>query len=180
LALEPVIGYLRGLGVAPAPTILPLSPLHELVERYRRYLLVEPALTVGSVRIYLQTVRLFLATFDGSERVEIDRITTAEVSAFVLEEASRRPGTSIGSVATALRSLLGFLHVEGMLQCSLTGAVPGVGAWRGAALPRPLAAGELRRLLASCDRRPIQAPATGICPPSRNYSRSPPLDSKTT
>jgi integrase/recombinase XerD len=31
--------------------------------------------------------------------------------------------------------------------------VPGVGAWRGAGLPRPLEPGELRRLLASCDRR---------------------------
>jgi site-specific recombinase XerD len=152
LALEPVIGYLRGLGVAPAPMILPLSPLEELVERYRRYLLVERTLTVGSVRIYLQTVRLFLARFDAIDHVELDQITASEVSAFVLAEASRRPGTSIGSVATALRSLLGFLHVEGMLDRSLTGAVPGVGAWRGAALPRPLAAGELRGLLASCDR----------------------------
>jgi integrase/recombinase XerD len=35
----------------------------------------------------------------------------------------------------------------------LGGAVPGVGAWRGAALPRPLEADELRRLLASFDRR---------------------------
>jgi integrase/recombinase XerD len=153
LALEPVIGYLRGLGVGPAPTILPLSPLEELVERYRRYLLVERMLTVGSVQIYLQTVRMFLARFDATEHVELDRITAADVSAFVLAEASRRRGSSIGSVATAPRSLLGFLHVEGLLERSLTGAVPCVGAWRGAALPRPLAAGELRRLLASCDRR---------------------------
>jgi site-specific recombinase XerD len=83
----------------------------------------------------------------------LERVTAAAVSAFVLAEASRRPGTSICSVATALRSLLGFLHVEGLLECSLTGAVPGVGAWRGASLPRPLGPGELRRLLASCDRR---------------------------
>ena len=34
----------------------------------------------------------------------------------------------------------------------MTFAVPGVGAWRGAALPRPLERGELGRLLASCDR----------------------------
>lgn len=154
LALEPVIEYLRGLGATPLPAaIAPLTPVDEVVERYRRYLLVERTLTVGSVRTYLQSVRPFLARFEGLERLEFERITAAEVSAFVLAEASRRPGTSIRSVATALRSLLGFLHVEGMLERSLTGAVPGVGAWRGAALPRPLAAGELRRLLASCDRR---------------------------
>lgn len=80
-------------------------------------------------------------------------MTAAEVSAFVLAEASRRQGTSIRSVATALRSLLVFLHVEGMLERSLAGAVPGVGAWRAAGLPRPLEAGELGLLMASCDRR---------------------------
>jgi integrase/recombinase XerD len=153
-ALEPVMGYLRGLGVIPAPAAVgPRTPVEEVAERYRRYLLVERALTVESARIYLQTVRLFLARFEGAGRVELERVTPAEVSAFLLAEATRRPGTSIRSVATALRSLLVFLHVEGLLERSLAGAVPGVGAWRAAGLPRPLERGELRRLLASCDRR---------------------------
>jgi site-specific recombinase XerD len=78
-------------------------------------------------------------------------MTAAEVSAFVLAEANRRQGTSIRSVATALRSLLGFLHVEGLVDGALAGAVPGVGAWRLAGLPQPLEQGELRRLLDGCD-----------------------------
>ena len=71
-----------------------------------------------------------------------------------MDETARR-GTSICSVATALRSLLGFLHVEGVLERSLAFAVPGVGAWRGAALPRPLERGQVRQLMASCDRRTV-------------------------
>ena len=63
-------------------------------------------------------------------------MTAADVSAFVLAEAERRQGTSICSVATALRSLLGFLHLQGLIERSLSGAVPGVGAWRGAGLPQ--------------------------------------------
>jgi integrase len=43
--------------------------------------------------------------------------------------------------------------VDGVLERSLAGAVPGVGAWRAAGLPRPLERGECRRLSASCDRR---------------------------
>ena len=82
--------------------------------------------------------------FVAGEELELQRVTAAHVSAFVLAEATRREGTSIRSVATALRSLLGFLHVEGVLERSLTGAVPGVGAWRAAGLPRPLESG-------SCD-----------------------------
>jgi integrase/recombinase XerD len=153
-ALEPLIGYLRGLGVVPAPVdIGPLTPVEELVERYRQYLLVERALTVGAARVYVTAIRPFVERFDGPAGIELERVTAAEVSAFVLAEASRRQGTSIRSVATALRSLLVFLHVEGMLERSLTGAVPGVGAWRAAGLPRPLEAGELGLLMASCDRR---------------------------
>ncbi len=152
-ALEPMLGYLRGLGVAPAPVAVPLTPVEELVERYSRYLLVERTLTIETARVYVEAIRPFLASFEQANGLALQRVTAADVSAFVLAESKRRRGTSIRSVATALRSLLGFLHVEGRLERSLTGAVPGVGAWRAAGLPRPLEAGELRRLLASCDRR---------------------------
>jgi integrase/recombinase XerD len=152
-ALEPVIGYLGELGVLPAPVEPALSPVEVLLERYRRYLLVERVLTVESARVYVTAMRPFVESFGVGEGLELHRVTAAGVSAFVLAEATRREGTSIRSVATALRSLLGFLHVVGVLERSLTGAVPGVGAWRAAGLPRPLESGELRRLLASCDRR---------------------------
>ena len=146
------MGICASLGVAPrARGGARLSPVEELLERYRRYLLVERALTVGTAKVYVGAIRPFVASFEVAGRLELERITAADVSAFVLAEASRAAGTSIRSVATALRSLLVFLHVEGLIERSLTGAVPGVGAWRGAALPQPLergraapAAGQLR------------------------------------
>ena len=154
LALEPVIGYLRELGVAPVRVAAgPVTPAEALIERYRRYLLVERALTPGTAKVYVGGIRRFVERFEGPESLEFGRLTAAEVSAFILDEAHRRPGTSIRSVASGLRSLLGFLHVQGLVDRPLGGAVPGVGAWRGAALPRPLEADELRRLLASFDRR---------------------------
>ena len=152
-ALEPLTGYLRSLGATPAPVVTPPSPVDMLVERYRRYLLVERALTRGTADVYVEAIRPFVAGFEAGERLELERLTAADLSAFVLAEARRRQGTSIRSVATALRSLLVFLHVEGLVERSLESAVPGVGAWRAAGLPRPLEPGELRRLLASCDRR---------------------------
>ena len=153
VALEPILGYLRGLGVAPQVVDPgPLGPVGELIERYRRYLLVERTLTPASARLYVRSVRPFVDRFECADRLELERVTSAEVSAFVLDEARRLPGTSIRTVATALRSLLGFLHVEGLVDRPLAGAVPGVGAWRGAGLPRPLESDQLRELLASFDR----------------------------
>ena len=151
LALEPILGYLRGLGVAPEVDDRPVSPVDELIERYRRYLLLERALTPASASLYVGSVRPFVEQFGGADGVELDRLTAAQVSAFMLAETTRRPGTSIRSVATALRSLLAFLYVEGLVDQRLAAAVPGVGAWRGAGLPRPLETDELRRLLASFD-----------------------------
>ena len=62
-ALEPIVGYLRGLGVAPAPAPIVLSVVEELLERYRRYLLVERVLTVESARVY---VRRFARSWSAS------------------------------------------------------------------------------------------------------------------
>jgi hypothetical protein len=112
-----------------------LSTVEELLERYRRYLLVERVLKIESARVYVTAVRPFVESFECDGRLDLGRGTAADVSAFVLAEATRRECTSIRSVATALRSLLGFLHVVGVLGRLLTGAVPGVGAWRAAGLP---------------------------------------------
>jgi integrase/recombinase XerD len=151
LALEPVLGYLRELGVAPDAVVLaPVTAVDGLVERYRRYLLLERALTPGSVKIYVRAVRPFLERFERAGGLELERITTAEVSAFMLAQASW-PGAA-RSAATALRSLLGFLHVTGLVDRSFAGAVPGIAAWRGAVLPRPLESDQLDRLLISFDR----------------------------
>jgi site-specific recombinase XerD len=152
-ALEPVLGYLRGLGVAPvAVPAVPETAAEELLERYRRYLLLERTLTPESARLYVRSVRPFVERFQVADGLELERMAAADVSTFVLDEARRLPGTSIRTVATALRSLLGYLHVVGLVDRSLTGAVPGVGAWRGASLPRPLESDQLQRLLSEFDR----------------------------
>jgi len=115
-ALEPVMTYLHGLGVTPAPVLAPLMPVEELIERYRRYLLAERALTPGTATVYVTAIRPFIASFDSGERLELERVTAVEVNAFVLAEVRRRPGTSVRSVATALRSLLTFLHLQGLVR----------------------------------------------------------------
>jgi hypothetical protein len=55
-------------------------------------------------------------------------------------------------LVTALRSLLRFLHVEGMVPGPLVGAVPAVAGWRLAALPRGLDYAEVAAVLAGPTR----------------------------
>lgn len=83
-ALDPLISYLIATGVVAAPVAEPGGPVEEIVERYRRYLLVERGLTPGTAHVYVGAVRLFVAGMVTDGRVQFERMTAAEVSAFVL------------------------------------------------------------------------------------------------
>ncbi|MEX2035589.1 MAG: tyrosine-type recombinase/integrase [Xanthobacteraceae bacterium] len=152
-ALEPLLAYLRGLGVEPAPVVVAATPADELLERYRRYLLVERGLAAVTVRGYVDIVRPFLAGRVAADGSGLERLAARDVTAFVLAECPGRSRGSAKLLVCALRSLLGFLHVDGVLAESLSGAVPSVAGWRLAGLPRGLEPAQARRLLAGCDRR---------------------------
>ena len=53
---------------------------------------------------------------------------------------------------TALRSLLRFLHLRGVIGGPLAGAVPSTASWRLSGLPRALEPEQVDALLGSCDR----------------------------
>lgn len=153
-AMRPLLEYLRALGVvSPPATAEPATPLDRLLERYRCYLTIERSLAPTTARGYLDAVRPFLAGRVTPAGLDLAALTAADITAFIV---ARCPGQAPGSAkltVTALRSLLGFLHVTGVLPRSLVAAVPRVASWRLAALPRGLEPTEVRRLLASCERR---------------------------
>jgi len=152
-AMRPPLGYLRRLGVVPeAPEPEPDAPVDRLLTRYRRFLTVERGLAPTTACGYLAAVRPFLASRVTLTGLDLADLTAADITAFV---AAHCPGQAHGSArltVTALRSLLGFLHVERVLPRSLAGSVPRVASWRLASLPRGLAGAEVERLLTSCDR----------------------------
>ena len=152
--LVPLVTYLRALGVTPEPAARPADgPIDVLVERYRAYLLGERGLAAGTVRYYERIARLFLAqTPAPGGDLDLGRLTAGDVGRFVLEQCAARSVGSAKNVVMALRSLLRFLHLDGVTAGDLAGAVPAV-APQPRSLPRALAPGVVRRLLASCDRR---------------------------
>ena len=72
-----------------------------------------------------------------------------------MAETGRRSRKSAKLLVSALRSLLGFWHVHGLIGRPLAGAVPSVAGWRLAGLPRALSAEQVRALLNSCDRSTV-------------------------
>jgi hypothetical protein len=68
----------------------------------------------------------------------------------------RPPGVaSAKATGTGLRSLLGFLYLDGQITMPLAGAVPSAACWQLAALPRAASPADLALMLGSCDRRSV-------------------------
>lgn len=149
-SLRQLLGYLDRLGVLPAEDAVP-SPVEQLLAEFRGYLLEERGMAAGSVRLYERIARLFLEERSELLADDLARLSGAEVNVFVSREARRRSYWSARTVVAALRALLRFLHVRGLIEEPLAAAVPSV-ARRQEDLPRGLPAGQVRLLLDSCDR----------------------------
>jgi site-specific recombinase XerC len=144
-----LFGYLDRLGLLPADDVVP-SPVERLLGEFRGFLLAERGMAAGSVRLYERVARLFLEERPEPLEDDLARLSGAEINVFVLREVRRRSRWSAVTVVSALRALLRFLHVQGLIAEPLAAAVPSVA--RRQDLPRGLAAGQVRLLLESCDR----------------------------
>lgn len=153
-ALAPLLGYLRGIGVVPPDRAPVLTGAEALLERYRVYLVGERGLAAVTARGYVDMVRAFVCSREDAADGELDLrgLTASDVLGFVLAECPRRGRSSAKLVVTALRSFLGFLHVEGLIARPLAPVVPSVANWRLAGLPRGLEPDQVSALLGSCDR----------------------------
>ena len=150
-----LVDYLASVG-ATAVTMTPATPstaTEALMGRYRSYLVVERGLAAPTVRAYAEVAAAFLSWLSAEDELDLEAVTTAEVTRFVLAECARLKVSSAKATTTRLRSLLRFLYVEALIARPLADAVPSVASWRLGSLPRALPAGDLTRMLKSCDRR---------------------------
>lgn len=153
-AMAPLLGYLRGLGVAPAASPRPaVGAVEVLLADYREYLTVERGLTADTIEGYALAVRPFLdgRLRDGDE-LDLGGLSAADVVAFVVARCPVQSRGAAKMTVTALRSLLGFLHLRGLIAGPLAEAVPSTASWRLSGLPRALEPEQLEALLGSCDR----------------------------
>lgn len=150
--LAPLVGYLRDLGVVPEE-MAGASPVDELVERYRSWMVTERALAARTVERYEATAHRFL-TARASRRgggCGAEDLTGSEVFEFLLAECERvSVGSAKGRVAE-LRCLLRFLFLGGFTETPLAVSVPPVAGWRDTALPATLSRSQVELIVAAHD-----------------------------
>jgi len=152
-ALAPLMEYLSDLGVSGPASDPVQEPVEVLLQDYSRYLTGRRGLSLPTAEVYVRMVRPFVAAHYGPDGSGLAGLCAADISRFVLVSAPGRAVASAKLLVTALRSVLGFLHVQGYLPSSLAEAVPSVAGWRLTPLPKALEDGQVTRLLAGCDRR---------------------------
>jgi integrase/recombinase XerD len=149
--LDRLLQYLEHEGV-PAANAVPATPVEELVQRYRRWLVGARGLAEATVERYVKLARLFLTQCSTGSVRTVENLTGTDIVAFLLQESDR---LSIGSVkgrVAELRSLLKFLYLQGLTPRPLATVVPPVAGWRDTGVPKAISATDVQLLLGSCDR----------------------------
>lgn len=152
--LKALLGHLRALGVVPPEgSREAATTAGELLDRYADHLRLRRGLKASTIRNYTNHAREFLA--DRERRLggpALGTLNVAAVNDYMLRESRRVSVSSTQAAAGGLRSFLGFLHVEGVIDRDLAVAVPTVAKWRLVSLVRAVDPVLLARLLGSCDR----------------------------
>jgi integrase/recombinase XerD len=154
-ALAPLLGYLRGLGVAPQlASRVPQNRAEQLLDDYRSWLLTERGLRVKVARGYVDSVAPFVTAHvgGGGGGAGLRDLGAGDVTAFMTAESRRLAPKTVQRLAAALRSLLRYWHLQGLTGGPLDQVVPRI-ANRRPGLPQPLEQGQVAALLASCDLR---------------------------
>jgi site-specific recombinase XerD len=151
--LRPILDYLHRLKIAP-PLEAPVleGPASVVLDRYRRFLTMERSLIATTVEGYVNRLRAFLDSRNSADglALALGNLSPADIISFVVARCPRQNSGMAKLTVTALRSFLGFLHLEGITERSLVCAVPSVARRRLVGLPKGLEPDQVQRLLASC------------------------------
>lgn len=154
VGLSQLLDLLRKEGiVAQRQECKQSMPLDRLLDQYALYLREERAVTPVTVGTYSRAAREFLAQSFGEGCLNLSALRAIDVLTFVQHQAARGSRQTAATVCTALRSFLDYLRYRGDVTINLSAAVPSVANWSKPSIPRSIAPGHLRRVLASCNRR---------------------------
>ena len=149
-----LLQYLRRRKIIPDLTA-PGGAIDFIQRDYGHFLIHERGFTLGSVAQYVHVARRFLSDRFPDEQLRLPQLCEKDVTDFVTRDsvAAVRGRRSAQLMTVVLRSFLGYLFQEGRIRTNLAMAVPTVAGWRLPELPRYLEAGQVEKLLRSCDRR---------------------------
>lgn len=154
-ALRHLVEFLRNNGMIPAEKKAAprLTSVEQCAQAYEQYLYKMRALANMTVNNYMPFVRDFLNGRFGIGRVTLSLLRARDVVRYVQRKAHQLHPKRAKLMTTALRSFLQYTHFRGEVTLDLAAAVPVVPNWSMPSIPRAIAPTQVRRLLASINKR---------------------------
>jgi integrase/recombinase XerD len=154
-ALNHTLTLLRGQGAIPAEksSVRRLTPGERCAEAYALHLREVRGLAEATIVNYVPFICKFLKDRFGDGPIALSELCANDVARFVQRQASHLHRKRAKLLTTALRSFFRYTRYLGRTKLDLAAAVPAVAHWSMSSIPRAIAAGHVRQLLASIDRR---------------------------
>ncbi len=150
-ALRHFLAWMCTQGIIPSKALKAheTSEIDALIDEYSSYLVTERGLASTSVAVYIAHAQRFLEHTCPAGRRDLKALAAPIIRAFITREARRyRTSKAASLLAVTIRSLLRFAHYRGLIDRSLSIAVPAVATWSMASIPRALPVKAVRRVIA--------------------------------
>lgn len=138
-------GYQKTAPAKPLPFLSVAPGFFSHLEQVR-------GLSEDTRRIYAIALRSFEEHLKRT-KIPVVRVTSSDITAFVVERGRRLGKDSMRSTTSALRSFLHYAYAERIIPSDLEFSVPRGRHYAASRLPRAIAWHEVEHLLASIDRR---------------------------
>jgi len=150
-SLTQLLDVLARCGAPLVEPALAGSEIDVLLVGYARFLRQERGLAASTTAAYVLRARRFVTGYGHG--ADLGQLQTADVTRAVLREAGRVSAGSAQFFVVALRSLLRYCFLSGLIDTDLSAASLPVTGRRRSVLPQGISAADGRALLRSCDRR---------------------------
>jgi integrase/recombinase XerD len=143
-------------GVIVMPDTQLKTQVEIVAENFADYLKYERGLAPRTIEYHRAFVARFLAWRfgpSGDHDLNLAHIQGGDLITFVQREAAKRSVGSARMITASLRSFVKYSLVQGALHRDISGAIPKVRCYSLSGIPRFLTPSQVRRVLASCDRR---------------------------
>jgi len=126
----------------------------ELINEYGQHLQQARGVSESTRHQYIHYVQRFLSeTFTDVFPDKLRHLQPRDMIEYVIKQKERHHEPVLKSMLTALRSFLKFLQMKGLCEARLVNAVPSLPAWKLSRIPNYLTKEQLRKFLASFDRK---------------------------
>lgn len=126
----------------------------ELIRAYGEHLQKARGVAESTRHQYIHYVQRFLSeTFTDVFPDKLRDLQPSQLIQYVIKQKEHHHEPVLKSMLTALRSFLRYLQMKGLCKVRLVDAVPSLAAWKLSRIPNYLTKEQLRKFLASFDRK---------------------------